>query len=72
MVTMRWTPAGWDAPQVQPFAAVITPIGSVLARSGDFTVGDGAPGPWATRLREELLGIQEGSRTDRFGWMRDV
>lgn len=53
-------------------AAVVTPIGTVRARSGGFVVGDGRPGPWAIRLREALLGIQEGTAPDRHGWMRTV
>ena len=41
-------------------AAVITPVGSVKAKSGGWQIGDGEPGPVTMRLREELLGIQFG------------
>jgi len=50
-------------------AAVITPIGRLAGAGFDETVGDGRPGPVAAGLREELTGIQRGSRPDRRGWM---
>lgn len=53
-------------------AAVVTPIRAVRSRDAEFTVGDGAPGPWTTALRDALLGIQEGALPDRFGWTRRV
>src|SRR4051794_6970161 len=53
-------------------AAVITPIGEVKARSGDFTVADGKSGPLTMRLREALLDIQHGRVTDSRGWLHKV
>jgi branched-chain amino acid aminotransferase len=53
-------------------AAVITPVGEVKARTGDFTVGDGTPGPISMRLREELLDIQHGRVADTHGWLHRV
>jgi branched-chain amino acid aminotransferase len=53
-------------------AAVITPVGEVKARTGDFTVGDGAPGPLTMRLREALLDIQHGRVADTHGWLHKV
>ncbi|MCA0146604.1 branched-chain amino acid aminotransferase [Blastococcus sp. LR1] len=53
-------------------AAVITPIGEVKARSGEFAVGDGTPGPLTMRLRETLLGIQHGRVADTHGWLHRV
>ena len=50
-------------------AAVITPVGAVRGASAGWTVGDGTTGPVTTRLRDELVGIQNGSRPDRYGWM---
>ncbi len=50
-------------------AAVITPIGSVKSASGEWTVGDGTPGPVSMQLREHLTGIQTGKRDDTHGWM---
>ncbi|MGY1606838.1 MULTISPECIES: branched-chain amino acid aminotransferase [unclassified Geodermatophilus] len=53
-------------------AAVITPVGEVRARTGDFTVGDGAPGPVTTSLRAQLLDIQHGRVPDTHGWLHRV
>jgi branched-chain amino acid aminotransferase len=53
-------------------AAVITPVGEVKARTGDFTVGDGSPGPLTMRLREKLLDIQHGRVADTRGWLHRV
>ena len=47
-------------------AAVITPVGAVRSAGADWTIGDGTPGPVATRLREELVGIQNGTRPGTF------
>ena len=53
-------------------AAVITPVGEVKARTGDFTVGDGTPGPLTMRLRESLLDVQHGRVADTHGWLHRV
>jgi branched-chain amino acid aminotransferase len=53
-------------------AAVVTPIGQVLANGGSFSVGDGTPGPWSTRFREQLLAVQQGTAVDSHGWMRKL
>jgi branched-chain amino acid aminotransferase len=53
-------------------AAVITPVGAVRSASGDWLVGDGTPGPVTTRLREELVGIQTGTRPDPYGWIHPL
>ena len=53
-------------------AAVITPVGRVRGASGEWLIGDGSPGPVTLRLREELLGLQAGQRTDPFGWIHKV
>ena len=53
-------------------AAVITPVGEVKARTGDFTVGDGTPGPLTMPLRETLLDIQHGRVADTHGWLHQV
>ncbi|MGY1725282.1 branched-chain amino acid aminotransferase [Blastococcus sp. SYSU DS0533] len=53
-------------------AAVITPVGQIRARTGDFTVGDGEPGPVTMRLREALLDIQHGRVADTHGWLHRV
>ena len=53
-------------------AAVITPVGRVKGPGGEWTVGDGTPGPVTMRLREELLGIQYGDRPDPYGWVHKI
>jgi branched-chain amino acid aminotransferase len=53
-------------------AAVITPIGAVCSAGGDWTIGDGTPGPITSLLRDELVGIQYGRKADRYGWMHPL
>jgi len=53
-------------------AAVITPVGRVRGASGEWTIGSGGTGPVTMRLREELIGIQNGSLPDRYGWMHPL
>ena len=53
-------------------AAVITPVGTARSAAGDWTIGDGGPGPVATRLREALVGLQTGTRADTHQWMRTL
>lgn len=50
-------------------AAVITPVGKVMAAQGDFTIGSGGPGQTAQSIREQLVGIQRGKLPDTNGWM---
>jgi len=53
-------------------AAVITPIGRVKSRHGEFAIHGGETGPVATRLRKALLDIQQGAAPDTHGWMHTV
>ncbi|MCZ2824140.1 MULTISPECIES: branched-chain amino acid aminotransferase [unclassified Modestobacter] len=53
-------------------AAVITPVGEVKARTGDFTVGTGEPGPLTMQLRAHLLDVQHGRVSDSHGWLHGV
>lgn len=53
-------------------AAVITPIVSLSGEGYTVTVGSGEPGAKALAIREHLLGIQQGDRPDRHGWLRRV
>jgi branched-chain amino acid aminotransferase len=53
-------------------AAVITPVGAVRSAAGGWTVGDGTAGPVTTRLRDELVGIQYGTRPDPYGWIHPL
>jgi len=50
-------------------AAVITPVGTVRGRDGEFAMGGGELGQ---SLRDELLDIQRGKRSDTHGWMYKV
>lgn len=53
-------------------AAVITPVGHVKAKTGDFTVADGGTGPITLQLRQQLLDIQHGRVEDTRGWVHRV
>ncbi|MBV9650960.1 MAG: branched-chain amino acid aminotransferase [Pseudonocardiales bacterium] len=50
-------------------AAVITPVGRVAYAGGEFTIGDGAPGPVTIQLRASLTAIQRGAAPDPHHWM---
>ncbi|KAL6924084.1 hypothetical protein FSHL1_001338 [Fusarium sambucinum] len=39
---------------------------------GEFLIGDGEMGDLTKKLRLELLGIQNGTRDDPFGWLHEV
>ncbi|MGY1833484.1 branched-chain amino acid aminotransferase [Blastococcus sp. SYSU DS0510] len=72
----EWRSGALDGSITETFAcgtaAVITPVGQIRARTGDFTVGDGEPGPITMRLRETLLDIQHGRVADTHGWLHQV
>ncbi|MFD7732567.1 branched-chain amino acid aminotransferase [Kitasatospora phosalacinea] len=53
-------------------SSMITSVGHVRSKGGDWTVGGGRPGPVTSRLREELTGIQSGARPDVFGWVHKI
>ncbi|MFJ4499347.1 branched-chain amino acid aminotransferase [Streptomyces sp. NPDC088864] len=53
-------------------AAVITPVGTVKCAGGEWTQGDGTPGPVTLKLRERLLDIQRGTAEDTHGWMHSL
>jgi branched-chain amino acid aminotransferase len=50
-------------------AAVVTSIGRVRSESFDFTIGNGASGATAGRLRQALIDIQRGQAPDPYGWL---
>jgi branched-chain amino acid aminotransferase len=50
-------------------AAVVTPVGKVASRDGEFTVGSGGPGQTTQRLRDKLVSIQRGTAEDKHGWV---
>ena len=53
-------------------SSMITPVGRVKGTDGEWTIGDGRPGPVTMRLRDELMGIQSGERPDPYGWLHKV
>jgi branched-chain amino acid aminotransferase len=53
-------------------AAVVTPVGAVKHAGGDFRVADAQPGSVTMKIRETLLGIQQGTASDSHGWMHRV
>ena len=53
-------------------AAVVTPVGKVCGRDGDFVVGSGGPGQLTQKLKAKLVGIQRGEVQDTHGWMTRI
>lgn len=53
-------------------AAVITPVGHVKSRNGNWDINQGQTGPVAAKLRESLLNLQHGVTTDTHGWMTKI
>ncbi len=50
-------------------AAVVTAVGKVAGRDGEFTIGSGGPGQVTSSIREKLVSIQRGTVEDRHGWV---
>lgn len=53
-------------------AAVVTPVGRVVGRDGEFTIGTGGPGQLTGRLKARLVAIQRGETPDSHGWVRKI
>ncbi|MEV0970329.1 branched-chain amino acid aminotransferase [Microtetraspora glauca] len=53
-------------------AAVVTPVGTVKGADRSWTIGDGTPGTVTQKIREELMGIQFGSRPDSYNWIHKI
>lgn len=72
--TDEWRAAAESGELTEVFAcgtaAVVTPVGRVRSEQGEFLIADGTPGPVTMRLREELVGLQYGTRPDEHGWVR--
>ena len=49
-------------------AAVITPVGTVKSKDGEFTVNNNEAGEITMAMRERLRGIQTGEVEDTHGW----
>ena len=50
-------------------AAVVTPVGRVAGRDGEFTIGSGGPGQLTGKLKARLVAIQRGEAPDSHGWV---
>jgi branched-chain amino acid aminotransferase len=53
-------------------AAVVSPIAELVVGGRTLTAREGAPGPLARRLRDEISAIQNGQAPDRYDWMVSV
>ncbi len=53
-------------------AAVVAAVGEIRWNGGEQLVGGGVEGPVTTALRDELTGIQRGSRDDRHNWRHTI
>ena len=53
-------------------AAVVTPVGQVASKSGEFTIGAGGPGQMTEKLKNQLVAIQRGEAEDRHGWVHRI
>ncbi|WP_441250117.1 branched-chain amino acid aminotransferase [Kitasatospora sp. McL0602] len=74
--TDEWKQGNADGTLTEVFAcgtaAVITPVGSVKSKGGDWTVGDATPGPVTMELRKALLALQGGQNPDTHGWLHKI
>ena len=50
-------------------AAVVTAVGKVAGPDGEFTIGAGGIGQTTAKLREKLVGIQNGEVADTHDWV---
>ncbi len=53
-------------------AAVVSPVGELAFEDKKVVINDGAPGPIAKGLYDELTGIQRGLKPDVHGWLKEV
>jgi len=53
-------------------AAVVTSVGKVSGRDGEFAIGSGGPGQLTGKLKNRLVAIQRGEAEDTHGWIRKV
>ncbi len=76
VTTEEWEAGCADGTITEVFAcgtaAVVTPVGEVRHAGGSFTVADGQPGTLTMKVRESLLGIQQGTAPDPHGWLHRV
>jgi branched-chain amino acid aminotransferase len=53
-------------------AAVVTAVGRVAGRDGEFTIGSGGPGQLTQKLKDRLVAIQRGNAPDTHGWVHHL
>ena len=53
-------------------AAVVTPVGKVAGKDGEFTIGSGGPGQLTGKLKARLTAIQRGEEADKHGWVHRI
>ncbi len=53
-------------------AAVVTPVGKVKSRNGEFVIGSGGPGQVTSALKARLTAIQRGQADDPHGWVHRI
>jgi len=53
-------------------AAVVTPIGRVVAADGEFKIGAGGPGQVTSKIKQRLVDIQRGVAPDPHGWVHKI
>jgi len=53
-------------------AAVVTAVGKVSGRDGEFSIGSGESGPVTQRLKARLVAIQRGEVPDSHGWIHPI
>jgi branched-chain amino acid aminotransferase len=47
-------------------------VGTVKGSDRGWTIGDGTPGPVTIKIREELMGVQFGTRPDTHNWVHKI
>ncbi len=76
LTVSEWRAGAADGSITEAFAcgtaAVITPIKELKSEEFTISLGDGTPGAVTMALREELTGIQFGTREDRHGWLSQI
>jgi branched-chain amino acid aminotransferase len=53
-------------------AAVISPVSGIRYKGKDYTVADGSTGETASKLFDELTGMQTGRKPDPYGWVVNI
>lgn len=53
-------------------AAVVTPVGALKSKDGEWTIGEGLEGELTASIKAELVGIQRGLFEAPDGWVRNI